>query len=115
YLADKSESQSLSLTSLFSWSPDAVLIHGWGRSVMRRAVLESWVRGIPVVMRGDSNLLEPQSPLKSSAKFAALWSFFKLIDGFAVAGTLNRDFYVHYGVDSSRIFGAPFSVDNQYF
>jgi glycosyltransferase involved in cell wall biosynthesis len=30
-------------------------------------------------------------------------------------GSLNRDFYLHYGVPANRIFLMPYSVDNDFF
>jgi glycosyltransferase involved in cell wall biosynthesis len=36
-------------------------------------------------------------------------------DGFLAIGSLNRDYYRHYGIPDDKIFPVPYAVDNDFF
>ena len=38
----------------------------------------------------------------------------RTIDGFLSIGRLNRDYYLHYGVEAGRIFSMPYAVDGEF-
>jgi glycosyltransferase involved in cell wall biosynthesis len=58
---------------------------------------------------------ETRSPVKRGLKKLLLPTLFRLIDGFLAIGTLNREYYVHYGVPHHKIFMMPYAVDNAFF
>ena len=39
----------------------------------------------------------------------------RLVDGFLAIGTLNREYYRHYGISDEKIFSVPYAVDNAFF
>jgi glycosyltransferase involved in cell wall biosynthesis len=95
---------------------DAVWVHGWAWVCCIQAVLAANQLGIPVLMRGDSNIIsEPKNFWKKTAKKIFLNWFFEKIAGFLYVGTSNRQFYQNYGVDAKRLFFLPYAVDNDYF
>src|SRR5579862_3160936 len=68
------------------------------------------------MLRGESNLLsETDDALKLGVKRIAMPTLLKTIDGFLAIGGLNRDYYLHYGVEAGRIFPMPYAVDNEFF
>ena len=83
---------------------------------------ESWMvwaialaRGIAVLLRGDSNLLEKRSLLRRLAKRPAVKLFLKGVAGVLFVGTCNRKFYEAFNFPPERMFFGPHTVDNEYF
>ncbi len=95
---------------------DAILVHGWSWLCSLQAILVAEKLGIPVLVRGDSNILrEPTQPVKKLIKKAFLGWLFKKITGFLYVGNLNYQFYRSYGISEKRLFPMPYAVDNDYF
>lgn len=94
---------------------DAVWIHGWNSFTNWIVMITCFLRGIPVLIRGESNLLHKSFFLKENIKKLVLKNLFKKIAGFLSIGTLNTEFYKSYGVREEKIFLVPYTVDNDYF
>lgn len=95
---------------------DAVWVHGYMVNTSRLAILTALLKGVPVLMRGESHLrVEPPSGMKKYLKYFALRELFKRLAGFLYIGTLNRAYYQHFGVPDSRLFCCPYTVDNVFF
>jgi glycosyltransferase involved in cell wall biosynthesis len=95
---------------------DAILVHGWSWLCSLQAILVAEKLGIPVLVRGDSNILrELTQPVKKLIKKAFLGWLFKKITGFLYVGNLNYQFYRSYGISEKRLFPMPYAVDNDYF
>jgi glycosyltransferase involved in cell wall biosynthesis len=94
---------------------DALLVQGWMRSSFWIGMAAAWLCGIPVIMRGESNLLRPVTGWKAIVKRMLLKSLFRRTAAFLAIGKYNREFYRHYGVDGERILTAPYAVDNALF
>ena len=94
----------------------AIWIHGYNSFSILRAIVFAKMLGLKIFLRGDSHLhSHPRTKTKIWGKSWILPRIFSWIDGFLAVGTLNRDFYMHYGVPSDRIFLMPNAVDNSYF
>lgn len=94
---------------------DAVWLNGWSRASYWLAMAACIASGIPVLMRGETNLLAPVPPWKRLAKKGVLGTLFRWVQGFLAIGSANRDFYRAHGVDDNRIFLTPYAVDNDFF
>lgn len=95
---------------------DAVWVHGWSHICSLQAILAAEKLGIPLLMRGDSNILKEQRySIKKFVKKTFLNWLFKKISGFLYIGTLNRRFYQMYGISQERLFLMPYAVNNDYF
>lgn len=94
---------------------DAVWIHGWSRFTDWLAMLTAFASGIPVLLRGETNLLPSLPRWKRILKRAVLIRLFKKISGFLAIGRYNTEFYEAYGVPKEKIFHAPYAVDNGFF
>lgn len=94
---------------------DALLVFGWYLKGALQAVHAAWRRGIPVLMRGDSQLQTPRSLLKRTAKYPLYRWLLPRIPVHLYVGTRNRTYLQHYGVSDEQLFFAPHFVDNTFF
>lgn len=95
--------------------PDALLVQGWSRTTEWLAIHAARRQGIPILLRGESNLLAQPPAWKAPLKTAVLTRLFRRIDAFLAIGTHNAAFYEHYGVPRERILLSPYAVDNEAF
>lgn len=103
---------------------DACLVLGWqtmGHVQMMRA---AWRTGIPLILRGESNLQRrpPNGVLAFLRRLVWLplrehiyAAIFRRVSAFAVIGSRNADFYRHFGVPDSKLIWAPYGVANDHF
>lgn len=103
---------------------DAAVIHGWGNFFYLAATLSALRKNIPVLYRTEINEFYDQTIFRNLSalelglrkiKPALLALLFKRISGFLAIGSLNRKYYLNRGVPLSRIFPAPYSVDDSRF
>lgn len=95
---------------------DAVWVHGYMGNASWLAMLTALMKGVPVLMRGESHLrVDPPSAAKKCVKYLALRALFSRLAGFLCIGTLNKTYYQHFGVPDSRLFWCPYTVDNAFF
>lgn len=94
---------------------DALLVHGWARCTNWIAFAAALLLGIPVILRGETNLLNPKPLWKRILKRAVLVPLFKRVRGFLAIGSDNASFYRSFGVSEQRIFLAPYAVNNDFF
>jgi glycosyltransferase involved in cell wall biosynthesis len=95
---------------------DALWVHGYAHRGCLAGIAAAKSLNIPVLLRGESNLLsETDDALKLGVKRIAMPALLRTIDGALAIGRLNRDYYLHYGIDASRIFPMPYAVDNEFF
>jgi glycosyltransferase involved in cell wall biosynthesis len=94
---------------------DVCVVSGWYLKSYIQAIRASRRAGIPVLVRGDSQLATKRSPLASTAKYFPYRWFLQRIDGHLYVGTANREYLRHYGVDDTQLFFVPHAVDNGFF
>ena len=105
----------LVINKLKSRDFNAVWIHGWANLTNWIVILAALSFKIPILLRGESNLFNKGSPLKSFFKRIVLKWLFKRISGFLAIGKYNAEFYRSYGISSEKIFLVPYTVNNDYF
>jgi glycosyltransferase involved in cell wall biosynthesis len=91
--------------------PDAVLIMGWNHLSLVQAMLAARRRGIPVILRGDSN----DRRRRPRWVTAIQRGYVARAAAILAVGNSNRDFYRRLGVAERRIFMAPHFIDNDRF
>lgn len=96
------------------WGAEAVLVFGWNLSAHLQA-LRDFKGRIPVFFRGDSTLLDEQSPLRAQARRLFLSWIYRQIDVAIAVGQNNRDYFLRHGVPENRIAFAPHSIDVRRF
>jgi len=102
-------------SELKKWQADVVIVHGYMHATSWLAMLQCRAAGIPVLMRGESNLLPRRTPRVRAAKALAALALRPLIAGAVAIGTLNARYWASYGIPAERIFLGPYSVDNAFF
>jgi glycosyltransferase involved in cell wall biosynthesis len=70
---------------------------------------------VPVLSRGDSQLLTPRSTLKKILKSVLYRWGVKQFDAHLYVGQRNKEYLMHYGVNPERLFFSPHFIDNSWF
>ena len=94
---------------------DAVVVSGWNLWVYWQAVRACRRLGVPVLARTDSQLGSPRASWLLMAKSILYPRLLGRFDGFFAVGSKSRDYLLHYGVPSDRIFSAQHVVDRDRF
>jgi glycosyltransferase involved in cell wall biosynthesis len=96
---------------------DVVWLHGWGSSMLLRALAQARVEGRPVLMRGENQdqAMPDGRGLRGWVKRCFLSWVFRRCAGFLAIGSANRAYYLRRGVTPDRIFPVPYAVDNAAF
>jgi len=90
---------------------DAFLANGW---VVRSCLQLLWAcrrYGVPCLVRGESNLMRRRARWKGVLLRLLLRQYSAVL----AIGAANREFYRALGVEESRLFFAPYGVDNEGF
>lgn len=90
---------------------DAFVVMGWNLKAYWQAVRACRAGGVPVMVRGDSQLATRRSLLKRAVKRIAYPWLLSRFDAALYVGARNRDYLLHYGMPPRRLFFAPHSVD----
>jgi glycosyltransferase involved in cell wall biosynthesis len=94
---------------------DAVLLLGWHLKSYLQALFAARRCGLPVLARGDSQLVTPRSPAKKAAKTLFYPPFLRLFDSALYVGQRSRAYWIHYGYPESALFFSPHCVDTEWF
>ena len=94
---------------------DAWIINGWGVKSEWQAIRACWTHKVPMLIRGDSHLLDHRAPHTRIAKRLILGRWIPRFDRYLTVGKLNEQYYQFYGADSSRFFPVRHFVDNERF
>lgn len=95
--------------ALVARSPDVVLVTGWNEPMLVVAQLVARAQGVPVIVRGESNLLRRRRLLTRMAHRVLQ----RLPTGFLSIGRANRAFYESAGVTAPKLFNGPYFVENE--
>lgn len=93
----------------------ACLVNGWYLKSYVQAIRACRRLGIPVLVRGDSQLKTPRPRLTRIAKYWPYRWFLSNIDVHLYVGCANHAYLRHYGVPERRLFFAPHFVENERF
>lgn len=95
---------------------DAVWLHGYAHIASVRTMILAKMLGMSVFLRTDSHAGKKSlTPIHKMLKRPVLKALFRLVDVFLVAGKLNADYFMQYGVPEGRMQLMPYAVDNDYF
>lgn len=95
--------------------PDVVMINGWHYRAAWQAIFACWRMRIPVMVRGDSQLISPRGALKRRLKYPVYRSFIPRFDACLAVGARSREYYLHYGARPERVFHVPHAVQDDLF
>ena len=95
-----------------AWRPDVVHVSGWAWLSHLAAMRRLSRRGVAVLFRGDSHLLDDaRAGPRWRMKRALLRRVFAWPTGVLAAGAANRDYFEKFGIAPPRIFPCPHSID----
>jgi len=94
---------------------DAFVVPGWALWSYWQAVWACRRTRVPVLVRGDSQLLGRRNPLLRGAKKLAFARLLRCFNGYLYVGQRHREYLMHYGAPPSRLFFSPHCVDNDAF
>lgn len=94
---------------------DAVLSLGWHIKSLLQGTWAAKRLGLPVVVRGDSQVATARSRTKLLAKRVSYPALLRTFDAALAVGQQNRAYYLHYGYPAERIFHSPHCVDTAWF
>ena len=94
---------------------DAIWLHGYNFAVSWIALFAAKSKGIPVFLRGETHLELKKTAVTKCLHNYILKHVFRIIDGFLVIGTKNREYYESLGVGSDKLYDVPYTVDNDRF
>lgn len=94
---------------------DAFVVPGWALRCYWQAVRACRRHGVPVLVRGDSQLGSERNRIVRAAKSLAFSHVLRRFDGFLYVGQRSRDYLLHYGAPAGRLFFSPHCVDNDAF
>jgi len=94
---------------------DACVVLGWYLKSYLQAIRACLRLNVPVFLRGDSQLADSRGLARRVAKYIPYRYLLRRVDGHLYPGVRNRDYLMYYGVDESRLFFVPHSVDDMWF
>ncbi len=90
---------------------DAFLVMGWNLKAFWQATMACRRRGVPVMVRGDSQLGTPRSWTKRIVKSGLYPWLLGHFDASLYVGARNRDYLESYRVPADRLFFSPHCID----
>ena len=92
---------------------DAFLVMGWHARTYWQAITACWRHGVPVLVRGDSQLLTDANRSKQLAKRVVYPLFMRRFAACLSVGMRSEEYFRHYG--AKRVVRSPHFVDNAQF
>jgi glycosyltransferase involved in cell wall biosynthesis len=92
---------------------DAFMIHGWNIKSSWQAILACWRKGIPILVRGDSQIEAQHSVVKRMFKRLLYPLFISRFSVCLATGQRSAEYFRHY--KAHRVEIAPHFVDNRWF
>ncbi len=99
------------LRRVLAWQPDAVHLTGYPYASHLAALRGLARRGVPVLFRGDSHLLDGRRGWKWLVTRVLLRRVYQWPAAFLYVGRANRAYYEALGVPSDKLFHCPHSIE----
>jgi len=92
---------------------DAFLVMGWHAKSYWQAMRACWATGTPVLVRGDSQLTDSRSSVRSWLRLVTHRRFIPRFAACLAVGVRSEEYFRYYGARS--VFRSPHFVDNERF
>ena len=102
------------INDIKKFNADAILIYGWAY-VAHLKVLRFFKGKIPIIFRGDSNLLDTSSGIKQILKSMVLKFVYNYVDYALFVGQANKAYFKKYGLKEEQLIFGPHAIDNERF
>lgn len=94
---------------------NALITMGWHLKTYLQGLWAAKRLGIPVIVRGDSQLATPRGRLKRMAKAAVYPRLIRSFEAALYVGQRNREYFEHYGYPAERLFHSPHCIETDRF
>ena len=94
---------------------DACIVQGWYLKSYAQAILACKRHGVPVLLRGDSQLATNRSLVKRAIKYWPYRVLLNAVAGHLVVGAANREYLANFAVPETKLFDVPHAVDDAWF
>ena len=94
---------------------DTWVINGWTTKSEWLAIRTCWSSGIPMMVRGDSTLVDHRNLGTRVVKRLILGRWIPRFSRYLTVGKLNEQYYEHYGAQRERFVPVRHFVDNHWF
>lgn len=102
------------ISMIKNWNPVAILVYGWSfKSHLR--TLRHFKNKVPVFFRGDSTLVDKESPIKKFARALFLNWVYRHVDVAFYAGTENKAYFRKHRLKEAQLVFMPHAIDNDRF
>jgi len=101
-------------SSIEEWEPDAILIYGWSFKSHLQCI-RNFFKKIPILFRGDSNLIDAKNRFKKIARNLLLKWVYRHVDYALYVGTANKLYYLQNELKEDQLLFAPHAIDNKRF
>jgi glycosyltransferase involved in cell wall biosynthesis len=91
--------------------PDVVVVPGWHSAFYLRAIAACRRSSIPVLYRGDSNLVAGPTGTRRPLWALRTRMALRMFDGYLSVGTRSREYLRHFGAPEPLIFDSPHAID----
>lgn len=98
-----------------AFRPTAVLLLSYNYASIYWFLTQWRRRDAPVIFRGDSHRIAPTTGPLSALRKRFISTVFRRFDACLYVGAANRRYFEGHGIEPSRLFFAPHSVDNARF
>jgi len=99
------------MENLIAFNPHYLLIYGWACTTHVQ-ILTYFKNKIPILFRGDSNLLQKVPWYREFLKKLALKWIYAHVQTALYTGTNNKAYFKKYGLKDSQLIFAPHAIDN---
>jgi len=103
------------ISEIFHGEFDAIWVHGYARITNWMAFLAARTKGLPILLRGESNLLRQRPWSVRLGKMLWLRSLLSQVTACLYIGKNNREYWEHYGANRNKLFFMPYVVNNDFF
>ncbi|MEM1300698.1 MAG: glycosyltransferase family 4 protein, partial [Pseudomonadota bacterium] len=94
---------------------DGLMTLGWHVKALHQGIWAAKRMGLPVMVRGDSQLGMRTGRFRRAAKALLYPSLLRVFDAVLAVGQRNREYFRHYGYPGERIVSSPHAVDTETF
>ncbi|MBE9175012.1 glycosyltransferase family 4 protein [Synechocystis salina LEGE 06155] len=101
---------------IFSFKPDIILLTAsYNYASIYQFLWQIRRLNIPIIFRGDSHRLIPETGIKARIKHLIISKIFQNFDACLYVGKANYDYFRFHGIKSNQLFFTPHAIDNQRF
>ena len=98
-----------------AFSPTAILLMNYNYASLYRLIWQWSKQSAPLLFRGDSHRLFCSTGLRETLRRQWISIIYRQFSGLLYVGKANAQYFSYHGVNHSKMFFSPHSIDNQRF